>query len=85
MSGTVAILMGSESDMDVMKKAEAALDEFGVGYETKVISAHRKPRELVAFIESSDASVFICGCSPGAWCPGTATTWERGTWKSNRR
>jgi 5-(carboxyamino)imidazole ribonucleotide mutase len=69
-SATVAILMGSESDMDVMKKAADALDEFGVSSELKVISAHRKPRELVAYVDSCGASVFICGAGMAAALPG---------------
>lgn len=70
MSGSVAILMGSESDRDVMRKAEEALAEFGVDFETHVISAHRKPRQLVAFIESSQALVFICAAGMAAALPG---------------
>lgn len=70
MSGKVAILMGSESDMDIMRKAEQVLDEFGVSYETNVISAHRKPRKLVAYIESCGADVFICGAGMAAALPG---------------
>ena len=67
---TVAILMGSESDMDVMKKAADALDEFGVSSEVKVISAHRKPRALVDYVDSCGASVFICGAGMAAALPG---------------
>lgn len=67
---TVAILMGSESDMDIMKKAAAVLDEFGVANELNVISAHRKPRALVDYIESCPAAVFICGAGMAAALPG---------------
>ena len=67
---TVAILMGSESDMDVMQKAADALTEFDVTNELKVISAHRKPRALVEYIDSSDAQVFICGAGMAAALPG---------------
>jgi 5-(carboxyamino)imidazole ribonucleotide mutase len=56
--------------MDVMKKAEAALGEFGVESEMSVISAHRKPRELVSYIESCGADVFICGAGMAAALPG---------------
>ena len=69
----VAILMGSESDMDVMKKAADVLDEFGIENETRVISAHRKPRALVAYIEEAEArgvSAFICGAGMAAALPG---------------
>lgn len=74
MSGFVAILMGSDSDREVMKRAEATLDEFGVPHETNVLSAHRKPRALVAYIEEAetrDVGVFICAAGMAAALPGT--------------
>lgn len=73
MSRFVAILMGSESDRDVMKRAEEALSEFGVEYETNVLSAHRKPRALVTYIEDAErrgAAVFICAAGMAAALPG---------------
>jgi 5-(carboxyamino)imidazole ribonucleotide mutase len=45
----VAIVMGSESDMPVAEKAATTLREFGVGYEIKVISAHRNPNKIRTF------------------------------------
>ena len=69
----VAILMGSESDADVMKRAEEALQEFGVASESHVISAHRKPEALVAYIKDAEArgvGIFICGAGLAAALPG---------------
>lgn len=69
----VAILMGSDSDMDVMKKAEDALSEFGVSSETKVLSAHRKPDALVEHIracEQKGVAAFICGAGLAAHLAG---------------
>ena len=69
----VAILMGSESDRDVMKRAEETLAEFGVVSETNVLSAHRKPEALVAYIKESErrgAAVFICAAGMAAALPG---------------
>jgi 5-(carboxyamino)imidazole ribonucleotide mutase len=69
----VAILMGSDSDREVMKRAESTLDEFGVPYELNVMSAHRKPRSLVAYVEEADArdvGVFICAAGMAAALPG---------------
>jgi len=69
----VAILMGSESDRDVMKRAEEALADFGVASETNVISAHRKPDALVSYIreaESRGVKAFICGAGLAAHLPG---------------
>lgn len=74
MSGRfVAILMGSESDRDVMKRAEESLTEFGIAYETNVLSAHRKPEALVAYLKEAEgrgAVVFICGAGMAAHLPG---------------
>ena len=69
----VAILMGSESDAELMKKASGQLDEFGVSHETNVISAHRKPEKLVDYIrdaEARGAGVFICAAGLAAALPG---------------
>lgn len=45
----VAVVMGSESDMPLAEKAAETLEEFGVGYEVKVISAHRNPNKIRRF------------------------------------
>jgi len=69
----VAILMGSDSDRDVMSKAEAALAEFGVDFETNVISAHRKPDALSKYVRDADergCCVYICGAGMAAALPG---------------
>jgi 5-(carboxyamino)imidazole ribonucleotide mutase len=65
--------MGSESDSDIMAKAEAALKEFGVDVETNVISAHRKPETLSKYVKDADArgcAVYICGAGMAAALPG---------------
>ncbi|TEA80102.1 5-(carboxyamino)imidazole ribonucleotide mutase [Allopusillimonas ginsengisoli] len=43
------IIMGSSSDWDVMKHAAAILDEFGIAHETRVVSAHRMPLDMVEY------------------------------------
>ena len=43
---TVSIVMGSDSDMPVMKKAADVLTELGISFEMRIISAHREPDEL---------------------------------------
>ena len=45
----VGIVMGSDSDWPVMRLAAVALDEFGIPYEVDVVSAHRMPREMIAY------------------------------------
>jgi 5-(carboxyamino)imidazole ribonucleotide mutase len=69
----VAILMGSKNDWDVMKPAADALERLQLGYEARVISAHRTPERLVAFVEGAEARgvrVFICGAGGAAHLAG---------------
>ena len=69
----VAIVMGSASDAEIMKKAEDALGEFGVPSETQVLSAHRKPEALVEWIkdcETRGVGAFIAGAGMAAALPG---------------
>ena len=49
----VGILMGSDSDLEVMSEAEKRLDYFGIPYETRVLSAHRTPHETMKYAESA--------------------------------
>ena len=69
----VCIVMGSDSDAEVMSQACAALDEAGVKYEMKVASAHRTPertQQVVTEAEREGASVFIAGAGLAAHLPG---------------
>ena len=73
----VSILMGSNSDWPVMKKATAILDEFGIANEAKVISAHRKGerlREYMAEAEKNGTCVFIAGAGMAAHLPGVVAS-----------
>jgi 5-(carboxyamino)imidazole ribonucleotide mutase len=54
----VAIVMGSKSDMAVAEKAEAVLGEFGVEFETMVMSAHRTPNKVKKFALGAEGSGF---------------------------
>src|SRR3989338_9185388 len=49
----VAIMMGSQSDLPTMQAAADILKEFGVGYEMKVLSAHRTPKEVAEYSGSA--------------------------------
>ena len=49
----VGILMGSDSDLDIMAEAEKRLDSFGIAYETRILSAHRTPHETQKYAESA--------------------------------
>lgn len=69
----VAILMGSDSDYGVLAKAEDTLREFEIKYETRVLSAHRTPKQTVQFIKAaikSGVKVFIAGAGAAAHLPG---------------
>jgi len=60
----IAILMGSDSDYPVMQKAEEVLKEFNIGYVTRVLSAHRTPKQtiqFIAFAEKKGVKIFIAG------------------------
>lgn len=50
----VAILMGSKSDWETMKGAKEMLDQFGVACESRVLSAHRTPKETTEFVTGAD-------------------------------
>lgn len=52
----VAIVMGSKSDYPVVERAEAILKDFGVDFETRIISAHRTPKIAEAFASSAEAN-----------------------------
>ena len=69
----VIILMGSKSDLEIMKKASAVLDEFNVPYEMKVISAHRTPDLMFEFAKNAKKNgvdVIIAGAGGAAHVPG---------------
>ncbi len=69
----VAILMGSDSDLPVMNEAAAVLKDFGIGYEIHVMSAHRTPHEVAAFVTSAKEKgfrVFIAGAGGAAHLAG---------------
>jgi 5-(carboxyamino)imidazole ribonucleotide mutase len=70
---SVAIVMGSDSDLPVMRQAADALDEFGVAWEMRVLSAHRTPDDTLAYARSAVArgvQVIIAGAGGAAHLPG---------------
>lgn len=50
----VAIIMGSDSDLSIMKEAADILKQFGVEFEVQILSAHRLPKETAAFAEAAE-------------------------------
>lgn len=65
--------MGSDSDLPVMKEAAAMLEKFEVGYEIKIVSAHRTPEYMVSYAKSAASrgiAVVIAGAGGAAHLPG---------------
>lgn len=70
---TVGVIMGSDSDWPTMRAAVEALDEFGVGYEVGVVSAHRTPDKMITYARTAAArgvKVIIAGAGGAAHLPG---------------
>lgn len=72
-SSVVGLVMGSDSDWPVMEEAARVLEEFGIGYEADVISAHRMPQEMLDYgLSAVDRGlrVLIAGAGGAAHLPG---------------
>ena len=69
----VAVVMGSDSDLETLQPAVAILDQFGISNEVRILSAHRTPKEMVDFAqmaESKGFGVIIAGAGGAAHLPG---------------
>jgi 5-(carboxyamino)imidazole ribonucleotide mutase len=69
----VGIIMGSDSDWPVMKAAAETLDEFGVAYEVRIVSAHRTPVKMIEYglaAAGRGLRVIIAGAGGAAALPG---------------
>ena len=76
----IGIIMGSQSDWETMRHAAATLDELGVPYETRVVSAHRTPKRLYDYAQgaaSRGLKVIIAGAGGAAHLPGMAASMTR--------
>jgi len=65
----VSLIMGSESDLEVVKEAIGILKNFKINFEVKVLSAHRTPKELTSYLEScpkKGVKVFIAAAGGAA-------------------
>ena len=77
MKALVGIIMGSRSDWDTMRHAAEMLDELGVAYETRIVSAHRTPDLLVEYSSTArdrGLEVLIAGAGGAAHLPGMAAS-----------
>ncbi len=71
----VSIVMGSDSDLPIMKKAAEMLEKFGISYEMTIISAHRMPDIFFDYAKSAEergVKVIIAGAGGAAHLPGMA-------------
>jgi 5-(carboxyamino)imidazole ribonucleotide mutase len=69
----VGIIMGSQSDLRIMKEAAEVLDELGVPYEISIVSAHRTPQRMVDYASSARSKglqVIVAGAGGAAHLPG---------------
>ena len=69
----VSIVMGSDSDLYIMKEASEVLDDFGIPNEIKIVSAHRTPMHMVDFSQNAERrgiKVIIAGAGGAAHLPG---------------
>jgi 5-(carboxyamino)imidazole ribonucleotide mutase len=69
----VAIIMGSQSDWETLSTAANILEELGVGFDTRIVSAHRTPLRMVEFAQKAEADgikVIIAGAGGAAHLPG---------------
>ena len=72
-SAAVGIIMGSQSDWETMRHAAETLEALGVPFETRIVSAHRTPKRLVAYAEdarSRGLKVIVAGAGGAAHLPG---------------
>ena len=70
---TVAIVMGSDSDLPTMEPAAEALTELGISHEVRVVSAHRTPHDMLAYADTAAGRglrVIIAGAGGAAHLPG---------------
>ena len=73
----VGVIMGSQSDWPIMEKACELLDQLGVAFEARIVSAHRTPERLVDYAKGAKArglKVIIAGAGGAAHLPGMAAS-----------
>lgn len=69
----IGIIMGSDSDLPVMKDAAEILDEFSIPYDITVLSAHRTPHQVIEYVmqaEKKNMKIFIAGAGGAAHLAG---------------
>jgi 5-(carboxyamino)imidazole ribonucleotide mutase len=80
MKSKVAIIMGSESDLEIMNEATKVFKDFGVPHELKVMSAHRTPKTVARFsggAEKNGFKVIVAGAGKAAHLPGVIAAYTQ--------
>lgn len=78
MNPTVAVIMGSQSDLEIMQGAEEMLKKFNVAFEITIVSAHRTPERMRTFAleaASKGIKVIIAGAGGAAHLPGMVASY----------
>lgn len=78
MKNLISIIMGSQSDLGTVKEAIDVLKEFQVGFAVKVLSAHRRPKELVEYVEGASQKgikVFLAAAGGAAALSGVVASY----------
>lgn len=73
MEKVISIIMGSDSDLPVMKQAAEVLEDLGIGFELTIISAHRTPQRMMEFAENAHKrgiKAIVAGAGGAAHLPG---------------
>ena len=79
-SRVVGIIMGSQSDWETMRHAASTLDRLGIGYETRIVSAHRTPERLYDYARTAQSRglrLIIAGAGGAAHLPGMTAALTR--------
>lgn len=78
MSKAISVIMGSQSDLETVRDAIDLLKEFKAGFEARVLSAHRTPKELAAYVEAAaqkGVKVFIAAAGGAAALAGVVASY----------
>ena len=73
MEKVISIIMGSDSDLPIMKQAAEVLEDLGIGFELTIISAHRTPQRMMDFAENAHKrgiKAIVAGAGGAAHLPG---------------
>ena len=76
----IGLIMGSDSDLRIMKDAQATLDDLGVAYETRVVSAHRTPEEMIEYARGAEGRglrAIVAAAGGAAHLPGMVAACTR--------